>query len=274
MVAAAPGPQLALAFARAPSGETFLKHQYASFPFHITRPFAVDGETLLIVQSIGAGLVEGDRFVTDIVAGEGTAVRIETQGATVAHAMRGKDARQEVRLEAHPGSRLVWQPRPLVLFPGARVASTLEIVLHPGAEAAWYDAFIPHDDGGQGKRFGCLDSETVVREAGGRILAIDRFRITGDALDEAGTTGGLPVHGTFGRIGGGSGELAQSIAPRLEVPGAYAGVSSLPGEAGILVRVLARDGEALERVRRIVAPGLAPNGRCDTKRLHTADGRS
>ena len=259
MNAASPRPQLALSFARAPSGETFLKRQYASFPFHITRPFALDGETLVIVQSLGAGLVEGDRFATEIVAGEATSVRIETQGATVAHAMPKSDAWQKVRLEAHPGSRLVWQPRPLVLFPGARVATTLEIVLHEGAEAMWYDAFIPHDAGNPGKRFGSLESETVVRSADGRILVVDRFRISGEDLDDAGITGCMPVHGTFGLIGGAlaTAGLAETIASGLSIPDAYAGVSSLPGETGIMVRVLARDGEALERFRGAVARAVS-----------------
>lgn len=246
-----PCPQLALAFARAPSGETFLKHQYASFPFHITRPFVLDRETLVIIQSLGAGLVEGDRFVTDIAAGEATSVRIETQGATIAHTMPKGDARQRVRLEAHRGSRLIWQPRPLVLFPGARVTTTLEIVLHEGAEAMWYDAFIPHDAGELGKRFDSLESETVVRSADGRLLVLDRFRITGTASDDAGLAADMPVHGTLGRIGGDP-AIAGKIASNLTIPDAYAGVSSLPGDSGFMVRILARHGDALERVRKAV----------------------
>lgn len=259
MDATFPSPQLVLSFARAPSGETFLQRQYASFPFHITRPFAVDGGTLVIVQSLGAGLVEGDRFATEIVAGEATSVRIETQGATVAHAMPKSDARQKVRLEVHPGSRLVWQPRPLVLFPGARVSTMLEIVLHEGAEAMWYDAFIPHDAGDPGKRFVFLESETVVRSADGRVLVLDRFRISGEELDEAGITGGMPVHGTFGLIGDALSTtgLAETVASGLSIPDAYAGVSSLPGGTGIMVRVLARDGDALERLRGTVARAVA-----------------
>ncbi len=233
-------PGLVLAFARAPSGETWLRRQYASFPWHITRPFRRGGDTLVILQSLGAGLVAGDDFRACIAAGAGTSVRIETQGATVAHTMPHGGARQTVRLEAHRGSRLAWHPRPLVLFPGARVESVLEIVLHDGAEVRWSDAFIPHDAGCPGERFASLASETVVRSPGGRLLAVDRFRITGDVTDDAGVTGRLPVHATCGRAGG---------AADAPLPGgdAYAGVSTLPGGRGAIIRILARDGHALER---------------------------
>ena len=117
-------PQLDLAFARAPSGETFLARQYAAFPFHVTQPFMREGEATVILQGLGAGFLAGDRFRSRIAAGAGARARVTTQGSTLVHAMPGGGARQTVTLEAEAGALLAWLPRPLILFPGARLAAT------------------------------------------------------------------------------------------------------------------------------------------------------
>ena len=237
--------QLVLDFARAPSGRTFLKSQYVAFPFHLTRPFD-DGDGLFVIlQSLGAGLLQGDRFAAGITAGEGTTVTIRTQGATIAHAMPADDALQHIRLDAHPGSRLVWQPRPLVLFSGARVRTSLEVVVHDGADVMWCDAFLSHDAGGTGKPFTSLQSETVLRTADGNLLVLDRVRTSGKDLACA----GVAVHGTIGLVGGSAAapDLADALSEAVTLSGAYAGVSTLPGECGLLVRILADDGAMLAR---------------------------
>ncbi len=253
------GRQLALDFARAPSGGTFLKSQYVAFPFHITRPFD-DGDGLFVIlQSLGAGLLQGDRFAAGIVAGEGTSVTIRTQGATIAHAMPADDALQHVRLDAHPGSRLAWQPRPLVLFPGARVRTSLEVVVHDGADVMWCDAFLPHDAGVPGSCFASLESETVVRADDGTLLVLDRVRTSGKELECA----GVAVHGTIGLVGGSAAApgLAETLNEAVAHSGAYAGVSTLPGECGLLVRVVADDGAVLARMMENVVAAVAQHPR-------------
>ncbi len=248
--------QLALDFARARSGRTFLRRQYVAFPFHLTRPFDDGNGLFVILQSLGAGLLQGDRFSAGIIAGEGTTVAVRTQGATIAHSMPADDALQHVRLDAHPGSRLVWQPRPLVLFPGARVRTSLEVVVHDGAEVVWCDAFLVHDAGNPGKHFTSLQSETVVRADNGTLMALERARTTGRELAST----GVAVHGTVGLVGGGAAApgLADALGEAVMLSGAYAGVSSLPGECGFLVRILADDGAMLARAVDDVMTAVAP----------------
>ena len=244
----APGrAQLDLAFARSPAGETFLKRQYAAFPFHVTRTLGTGDEALVILQSLGAGLLRGDRFRSRIVALAGARARVETQGATVAHATPGGEARQVARLEAEPGARLAWLPRPLILFPDARVASTLEIVLHEGGRIVWRDAFLAHDAGGAGGRFARLDAETTLRRPDGATLAVDRFSIDGAALDETGPD--ARVHAALGWAGEDCGAaLASRLRAALEARSdVYGGVSTLPGGAGLFARLAAPDGAALRR---------------------------
>ena len=247
-------PQLELTFARARGGETWLTRQYAAFPFHLTRPFRCDdGGALAILQSLGAGLLQGDDIAAGIVAEAGARATIRTQGASVAHAMTAPPgvaagAVQSVRLEALPGARLAWLPRPLILFAGARFASRLELVLHEGARIAWRDAFLAHDPQGCHES-AALASETVLKDGGGRILASDRLEIAGPALDDAGATAGFAVHAALGWAGAGCDRaLAERLRARLDAcPGVLGGVSALPREAGLFARLLARDGACLQR---------------------------
>ena len=262
-------PQLELTFARAPGGETWLARQYAAFPFHLTRPFRCeDGGAEAILQSLGAGLLQGDDVAAGIVAEAGAWATIRTQGASVAHAMTGTGAAQSVRLEALPGARLAWLPRPLILFAGARVASRLELVLHQGARIVWRDAFLAHDPQARdpqdrrsqdrhprgGHSQGChgsaaLASETVLKDGGGGILASDRLEIAGPALDDQGATAGFAVHAALGWAGAGCDRaLAERLRARLDAcPGVFGGVSALPRDAGLFARLLARDGACLQR---------------------------
>ena len=173
--------------------------------------------------------------------------------------MPADDALQHVRLDAHPGSRLVWQPRPLVLFPGARVRTSLEVVVHDGAEVMWCDAFLSHDAGDPGEHFTSLQSETVVRSGDGTLLALDRMRTSGKDLACA----GVAVHGTIGLVGDSAAApgLAETLSGTVTRSGAYAGVSSLPGESGLLVRILADDGAMMARTVEDVVAAVAQHPR-------------
>lgn len=61
-------------------GRTFLQHQRVPYPFHITRPHALDAKrpdiATLILQSASGGLYDGDQLTLNIVAGEGTLAHV------------------------------------------------------------------------------------------------------------------------------------------------------------------------------------------------------
>jgi urease accessory protein len=113
-----------------------------------------------------------------------------------------------------------------------------------------------HDPRGRSGRFRHLSSEMVLRRPSGEVLAVDRFAIDGDALDERGAMAGFAVHAGFGVAGpaaGGPERLRAALAP---VHGIYAGVSTLPHGAGLFARVLAEDGIALARASEALAAAL------------------
>jgi len=266
--------QLDLIFASAPSGETYLLRQYAGFPFHVSRCLQLDeeprGMATVVLQSLGAGLLQGDRLAIAITAQAGAAAHVTTQGSGVAHSMEREGARQDARVAVGEGAFLEYLPRPMILFPRADVATTLEIVLHEGATVMWCDGYLAHDPHKQDGRFTRLSAETALRDGGGRLLALDRFAVDGAVLDEGGAMAGHAVHASVGIAGPKIGaDLAQAWRAALDgIEGVYGGVSALPGEVGLFARLLARDGIALRsamlalwRVMRLQRFGIEPGAR-------------
>jgi urease accessory protein len=252
------GPQLALTFVRAPSGETYLKRQYARFPFHVTQPFHLDGrsdgEATVILQTVGAGLVQGDSIDMEVAVETGAHARLITQGLTVAHAMPSDRAAQCARLKVASGARLHFLPRPLILFADADVVTRLEITVGYDAHVLWCDGYLCHDTNDDGGRFRRLDAETVLRGGDGSVLAIDRFVIDGGTPDEPGVLAGFPVHAGIGFHGNADVPLLLNRLTHVlsDDRAIHAGFSALPDGRGLFGRVLARDGVALRRAMETV----------------------
>ena len=269
------GRQLDLCFSRGPDGGTYLSRQVVGFPFHMTRPFDLDrspaGMATVILQSVGAGIVQGDRIGMEVEAAENAAAHLTSQASTVVHSMTGGEATQTARVVARTGAFLEYLPDALILFPGSRLTTHLELVVDPGTTLLWCDGYIMHDPKEEGRRFRHLSTETVLKR-GEDVVAIDRFRIDGDAMDSDGgaATSGFPIHASFGLVA--ETDLRALIddlrGAVTDVEDTYVGVSMLPGEAGVWCRLLARDGvayrkglDSLWHTARVHLTGHAPGSR-------------
>ena len=129
--------RLELTFARDPSGRTYLRGQYASYPYHVCRPLSFGGDpqgmATIYLQSSAGGIFRDDRLREHIVAEEGAAAHVTTQASTIVHSMDRGDARQEVLIEAAAGSFIEVLPDPFILFPQSRFASDVRVRAHETA---------------------------------------------------------------------------------------------------------------------------------------------
>ena len=268
------GPQAALRFARAPDGRSYIARQRVGYPFHITRPFYLDevaGGGADALSPVGLRRHLSGRRPRDMncVSSAGSAAHVTTQAATIVHRMPAAPARQTVALEAADGALLEYLPDPLIMFPGARLTSVLEIEAAAGATVIASESFAHHDPGGEDRRFESFEAEMRIRDDGGRLLALERYAVTGDRLAAGrGQIARWPAQGSFVVAHRGPeceamlAALRSAIAPTESF---YGGASALPNEAGIGVRLLARDGatlrrglEAAWRAVRLALYGAAP----------------
>ena len=78
-----------ITFGREPGGQTFVKRQFAAYPFHICRPhyFAGDpaGMVTLYLQSLSGGIYEHERLSLSVAAQPRTRVHLTSQASTIVH---------------------------------------------------------------------------------------------------------------------------------------------------------------------------------------------
>jgi urease accessory protein len=237
-----------------PSGRTYLSRQFASYPFHICRPTYVErdppGMATLYLQSCSAGLLQHDDLHSSILVEEDAKLHFTTGAPTVVHSMEEGQAKQDVRIEAFPGSLAEYLPEPLILFPQARLRSSVNVTAHRGSSVIAGESFILHDYGGSDRGFDWLESELRVERPDGELLARDKFHLAGDVLKMGlpGVNGRYLAQGSLVVLdpGGLAEALVTAIRAALEpLSGIYSGASTLRGQSGAWVRLLASDGHSL-----------------------------
>jgi urease accessory protein len=268
--------RLELGFAVAGDGVTRLSRQFASYPFHLCRPFRFAGDppelATLYVQSCSGGIYDGDRLSLRIEAPARAQLHVTTQAATIVRSMRGAGARQETVLEAEAGSLVEYLPDPLILFPAARLETSLRVLADREARLITSEAFLLHDPLGLKRPFANLVSLLEIRErASGRLLFRDRFAVRGTDWTRRipGVTGDAVGTATVVVLDRDAAGLIDPLRSALDaVPGLWGGASSLPREAGVVCRFLAQDGRALRagldglwRTARLHWTGVEPRTR-------------
>ncbi len=269
--------RLELEFAAAPDGCTYLRRQYASYPFHVCGVQFQDRDipdlATLYLQSCSGGLYEDDRLHLALAVGEDAKAHVSTQAATVVHSMPVGRAEQLVRVDCAHGSYLEYLPDPQVLFPGSSCRSAISVRLSGNGVGVVSDSFLQHDPDGKDGTFLAYASEIVVETAEGEVLAIDRLRIEGWAFQgrRPGVSGSFAAQGTL--VVAGLQVPVRAVSDALRTVGLddaefVIGSSQLPKSAGILVRVLAVDGAALKRAMHMTwcAARLALQGSLPVER--------
>jgi urease accessory protein len=248
--------QARLAFARSPDGVTYLREQRVGYPFHICRPFHMEGDpsgmASLYLQSCAGGIFEDDHLGLDVTMDAGSAVHLTTQASTIVHTMTRGRSRVASTFEVGPNAWFEMIADPLILFPGSSLTAETQLVVDPTAIAVLADAFLLHDPAGEYRPFARLDAETVIEVAGRGRVACDRYAVAGATVlaGMPGVTGRYRAQGTLlavapdGRFLPLVGDLRRALS---ELDGIYAGVSTLPGNAGLWCRILAEGAPPLRR---------------------------
>src|ERR1700694_5181563 len=102
--------QLDLEFAADADARTYLRRQYASYPFHVCRVQFQDNDTpglaTLYIQSCSGGVYEDDRLDVTLAVREHAEAHVSTQPATVVHSMPTRSAQHRGRITSEGGSHL------------------------------------------------------------------------------------------------------------------------------------------------------------------------
>lgn len=239
-----------LVFARG-GGTSVLARQHVPYPFHITRPFRLHPQrpdlVTLYLQSASGGLYRADHLSLDVELSTAAAAHITTQAATVVHRSSGEPTRQDTTIRLGTDAFLAFIPDPLILFPGAGLSASTRITLEPSAQAIVSESIACHDPEGRGCPFDEVELVLSVQRPDGTPLVRERARITGaDFQDAASPLGGWRAYGTVIVLATAAVLPEAAVLQRsADAVGCLAGVSALPNDAGLCLRLLAPDGGTL-----------------------------
>jgi len=249
-----PAVQARIAFSKAPSGASYISAQQVGYPFHLGRTLKLPddpaGMAAVYLQSCSGGIFAGEDLHMQLHAGPGSQAHVSTGAATVAHSMLEGSARQTVSITAEAGALLEYLPMATILFPQAKLLSRVNVTLHPGAKVMLCDAFCLHTPEGNSGLFDFYRAELEIHDPSGQLLAGDRLALTGQDMTHQmpGVSDHFEGLATLMLVGQGLPVDTLKAALRQVLsglPDSYVGVSALPNDCGVSVRIMTLDAVAL-----------------------------
>lgn len=149
----------------ASAGRTSIARVYEAGGLRLRFPRVAQGCEGVIVNT-GGGIAGGDMAALDFTAGPDAQVTLTTQAAEKIYRAQNVPARISVTLTAEAGSQLEWLPQETILFEGARLQRTLELVAPASARVTLLESTV----------FGRL----AMGEASISGLLTDRWRLRRD----------------------------------------------------------------------------------------------
>ena len=252
----APRGRISLEFAADGDGRSYLRRQFAAYPFHVCKvqyPDAAEpGLATLYAQSCSGGIYEHDDLSIELTARRGANVHFTTQASTIVHGMAHGTARQSIQIVAEENTYLEFLPDPQILFPQSWLMSAVRVAVAETATVVMCDAFLlPDPSCGSGVPHHYCSS-LAVEDSHGRQLAADRLTLTSRSFAEGrpGVLGRYRAQATLLVIT--QNPAITAIQARIRDLGTVSeqtavGVTQLPNTAGYMCRVLAPDGVSLKR---------------------------
>lgn len=239
---------LELAFAGI-GGRTRIVHQYQRSPLYVLQPIHLDPQcpdmAFIYLQQSGDGLVQGDRYRIDVDVAPGAAVHLTSQTPTKIYGMRANFATQQVHLRVEAGAVLEYLPDPVVPFRGSRFLSRTQLTVDPDAIVLAGEVLLPGRVAhGEDHDYDLYRAETEVRDLDGVLLFADQLELAPPVGEprSPGRLGSYSVLATLNilaRPARCAGLIDRLYAALDDRPGVLTGVTELPNDAGIAIRLLA-----------------------------------
>ena len=265
--------RLSLEFTRNEEGKTYLQNQYASYPFHICRTqyFENDpsGMANIYIQSASGGIYENESLTTNIIANSSSYSHITTQASTIVHGMKNGKAHQVVNVTAIEHAYTEYISDPLILFPEAKLSTSINVFVDEASTVVIIDAFLLHFLKGEDQLFNHLISYLNIYTNNNELLAKDVYLVNPKNF----------LNGKRKYIGMGTisiinrSRIKEDILEPLQISirdnnNIYGGATNLPNDCGVILKFLAPEGDVLKKailqfwmqIRESIV-GIKPNAR-------------
>lgn len=235
-------------------GRTQVKRLIQAFPQRVTTPMYLDaddpGLAYLVVQNPSGGAYSDDILHTRVSAAPNSRLHLTSQAATQVYAGSGTGARHEFDFQVSESALVEHFPKTVIPHADATYRqSTMIKIEGDGSYVGWEAVAAGRIGHGERLDYRTYESRTVI-ECDGEIQARDVILLEPQRTDLSGP-GLLADWDYCGALfviapGRTLGPLLQSLrTSTADLAGSSCGVTTLPGDAGIVVRVLARGAPAL-----------------------------
>lgn len=239
-------------------GKTIIKKQYSQVPLQIQRALypekSLPGMAYLYVISPSGGILQGDRYRTDIVLNNKATAHITTQGATRIYSMNSDSASQILNITVGEGCYLEYIPDQIIPYKNSRYYQKVNLNVHDNSTLIYSEILTPGRVA-MGESFDydicflrtlCKDQENKTR-----FLENTKIEPKKQQLRDFGVLGEYEIVGTVyiltkKEVIELEDAINQAISNSESVVG---GTSFLPDESGIILRIL---GSKTERIFDVI----------------------
>jgi len=226
--------------------KTVIAHQYSKAPLLTQKALYYDSANpsmaYLFLMSSSGGVLQGDRYEIKISLGKNTAANITTQGATRIYKMESDYASQILDVTVGDGAYLELLPDQIIPYAKSRYFQQVNLLVGQNSTIIYSEIISP----GRAARGELFEYELcylriAARNSQGVIFSdVSRLEPGPDKFGNAWIFGQNSVLGTMYVITGKQNHavLLEQIQALLQNSEMYCGYSVLPGDAGIVIRIL------------------------------------
>ncbi|WAP50900.1 urease accessory protein UreD [Arthrobacter sp. ATA002] len=260
---------LQLGFARN-RGRTELVQHYQKSPLQIMHPLYYNplrpDMAYTYLMSAGGGILHGDRLRTDLSFGAGTSAYVTTQTQTRIYRMEHDYASAVMNIAVGEDAYAEYLPEPVVPFADSRFYQQTSVVIDESATLLLGETlYAGRLARGERHAYDVFASDLEVRRPGGRLIALDRLRLSPGAGEPDGVTG-LGVLAGYDVLAmlyvftplAPPALLADTLHQAVSGSGGDVifGVSTLPGDAGVWMRLVGNDTVAVAAANTAAAAAV------------------
>jgi urease accessory protein len=210
---------------------------------------------VVYLQTPAGGLIQGDRTALQLNLKAHAQVHLTTQAAEKIHTMTANCAVQQLSFAVGMGAYLEYCPEPIILFPRARLSQSLTIELQEEASVFLSEILFFHC-ASDNVMFDALTTHLQVHDKNGLTLVRERSEVlpVRQNIHGPGLLGPYRAWGQSVLIGPTVPTTwAQALSTVIaQVSGVESGVTLLPRDRGLAVKVLGTEASAIRQVLHIV----------------------
>jgi len=229
-------------------GKTVITKQFSQVPLQIQRALypevSLPDMAYLYVISPSGGILQGDRYTTDVLLKNKANVHMTTQGATRIYGMNSNFASQIVNITVDEDCYLEYIPEQIIPYKNSRYYQKMNLNVHENSTLIYSEILTPGRVAmGESFDYDICYLRTHCKNQDKKIRFLENTKVEPkkQRLKDFGILGEYEIVGTVYILTRKKDvvELEDRINKNIRIPDGYMGTSILPDESGIVIRILA-----------------------------------